>query len=37
MNRAGFYRFRWPRQGMPVGMELRDERQKIALESPSYG
>ena len=37
LNRAGYYRFRWPRQGIPVEMELRDEMQKIALESPSYG
>jgi putative transposase len=36
-NRAGFYRSRLPRQGIPVEMELRDEMQKIALESPSYG
>ena len=26
-----------PRQGTPVEMELRDEMQKIALESPAYG
>ena len=37
LNRAGFYRSRLPRQGIPVQMELRDEMQKIALESPSYG
>ncbi len=37
LNRAGFYRSRLPRQGMPVKMELREEMQKIALESPSYG
>ena len=37
LNRAGFYRSRLPRQGIPVEMELRDEIQKIALESPSYG
>lgn len=37
LNRAGFYRGRLPRQGIPVEMELRDEMQKIALESPSYG
>jgi putative transposase len=37
LNRAGYYRFRLPRQGIPVEMELRDEMQKIALESPSYG
>jgi len=37
LNRAGYYRSRLPRQGIPVEMELRDEMQKIALESPSYG
>ena len=37
LNRAGYYRFRLPRQGIPVEMELRDEMQKIALESPGYG
>ena len=37
LNRAGFYRSRLPRQGIPMEMELRDEMQKIALESPSYG
>jgi putative transposase len=37
LNRAGFYRWRWPRAGIPVEMELRSEMQKIALESPSYG
>ena len=37
LNRAGFYRSRLPRQGIPVQMELRDEMQRIALESPSYG
>jgi putative transposase len=37
LNRAGFYRSRLPRHGIPVEMELRDEMQKIALESPSYG
>ena len=37
LNRAGFYRSRWPRQGIPVEMELRHEMQKIALQSPSYG
>ena len=34
MNRAGFYRWRTPRQGTPVAMELRDQMQKVALESP---
>jgi putative transposase len=37
LNRAGFYRSRLSRQGIPVEMELRDEMQRIALESPSYG
>jgi putative transposase len=37
LNRAGFYRWQLPRQGIPVEMELRDEMQKIALESPGYG
>jgi putative transposase len=37
LNRAGFYRSRLPRQSIPVEMELRDEMQRIALESPSYG
>ena len=37
LNRAGYYRFGLPRQGIPVEMELRDEMQKIALESPAYG
>jgi putative transposase len=37
LSRAGFYRWRWPRPGIPVEMELRSEMQKIALESPSYG
>jgi putative transposase len=37
LSRAGFYRWRVPRQGIPVEMELRDEMQKVALESPAYG
>jgi putative transposase len=37
LNRAGFYRWRVPRQATPVGMELRDQMQKVALESPAYG
>lgn len=37
LSRAGFYRWRVPRQGMPVEMELRDQMQKVALESPAYG
>jgi len=37
LNRAGFYRWRRPRQATPVEMEIRDEMQKVALESPAYG
>src|SRR6516225_1336917 len=37
LNRAGFYRWRVPRPAMPVEMEIRDQLQKIALESPAYG
>jgi len=37
LNRAGFYRWRMPRLASPVEMEIRDEMQKIALESPAYG
>ena len=37
LNRAGFYRSRTPRQATPVEMEIRDEMQKIAVESPAYG
>ncbi len=37
LNRAGFYRWRVPRQATPVEMELRDEMQKVALEWPAYG
>jgi putative transposase len=37
LNRAGFYRWRLPRQATPVEMEIRDQMQKVALESPAYG
>jgi transposase InsO family protein len=37
LNRAGFYRWRVPRQTDPVEMEIRDQMQKVALESPAYG
>jgi putative transposase len=37
LSRGGFYRSRRPRQASPVEMEIRDELQKIALESPAYG
>jgi putative transposase len=37
ISRAGFYRWRVPRAATPVETELRDQMQKIALESPAYG
>ena len=37
LNRSGFYRWRAPRPTTPVEMELRDQMQKVALESPAYG
>lgn len=37
LSRAGFYRRRVPPRGIPVDMELRDEMQKVAVESPAYG
>ena len=37
LSRAGFYRARTPRRASPVEMEIRDEMQKIALESAAYG
>jgi putative transposase len=37
LNRAVFYRWRRPRQAIPVEMEIRDELQKVALEWPAYG
>ena len=37
LSRAGFYRRRLPRQATPVEMEIRDQMQKVALESPAYG
>lgn len=37
LSRAGFYRWRVPRQASPVAMELRDAMQKVALEWPAYG
>ncbi len=37
LGRAGFYRWRAPRHSMPEEMELRDQMQKVALESPAYG
>jgi transposase InsO family protein len=37
LSRAGYYRRRVPPLTSPVVMEIRDELQKIALESPAYG
>ena len=37
LSRAGFYRSRTPRRASPVEMEIRDEMQRIAVESPAYG
>jgi putative transposase len=37
LSRAGFYRWRVPRQATPLEMELRDQMQKVALEWPAYG
>jgi transposase InsO family protein len=37
LSRAGFYRSRMPRLASAVEMEIRDEMQKIALESAAYG
>jgi putative transposase len=37
LDRSGFYRWRTPRLVMPVEMEIRDQMQKVALESPTYG
>jgi putative transposase len=37
LSRAGFYRRRVPRQATPVEMEVRDQMQKVAAESPAYG
>jgi putative transposase len=37
LSRAGFYRWRLPRQATPVEMQLRDQMQKVALQSPAYG
>jgi transposase InsO family protein len=37
ISRAGYYRSRQPRRASPVEMEIRDEMQKIAVESPAYG
>src|SRR5256714_1647055 len=37
LNRTGIYRWRVPRPATSVEMELRDQMQKVALESPAYG
>jgi len=37
LSRAGFYRWRVPHQTTPVEMEIRDQIQKVALESSAYG
>ncbi len=37
LSRAGFYRRRVPIEATPVEMELRDQMQKVATESPAYG
>jgi putative transposase len=37
LSRAGFYRWRRRGQATPVEMEIRDELQKIALQSAAYG
>ena len=34
---ASFYRRRAPRPSLLMQMEIRDELQKVALESPAYG
>ena len=37
LSRAGYYRWRAPRQATPVEMDVRDQMQKVALEWPAYG
>jgi len=37
LSRASFYRWRVPRPATPVEMDLRDQMQRVALESPAYG
>ena len=37
VSRAGFYRWLAPRPATPVEMEIRDQMQRVALESPAYG
>lgn len=37
LSRAGFYRWRTPREVTPVQMEVRDQIQRVSLEWPAYG
>jgi putative transposase len=37
LNRAGFYRWRVPLEETPIEMDLRNEMQRVALDSPVYG
>jgi putative transposase len=37
LSRAGYYRWRLPPRATPVEMELRDQMQQVAVESPAYG
>ena len=37
LNRAGYYRWRLPLPVTPVEMELRDQVQQVAVDSPAYG
>jgi putative transposase len=37
LNRAGYYRWRLRPRATPVEMELRDQLQQVAVESPTYG
>jgi putative transposase len=37
LSRAGYYRWRIPRSDSPVEMELREELQRVAVESLAYG
>jgi transposase InsO family protein len=37
LDRAGFYRWRVPRQATSEEMEIRDQMQRVAVESPAYG
>ena len=37
LSRASYYRWRAPEELTPAELELRDELQRVAVESPSYG